>query len=249
MEPFIYSLLATLIVSGISFIGVLLFFKKISEKHSLITSLIAFAAGALIGDALLHLIPESVEAYGFETMTMVYVFIGILFMLLVEAYFHCSHESVDSHEKHRKHVLAKINILGDGLHNFLDGIAIAASFLISPVAGIASTFAIILHEIPQEFADMGILLYSNWSKRRILFVNFVTALVAVIGAIFALVLNNIVEGAEKFLIPIAAGQFIYIALADLLPEIHAKSGIKKYIIEITMFLVGFLIMYALTTLE
>jgi len=251
METLAYSLIATFIVSLISFVGILLFFRKVSEKSNFITSLIAFAAGALLGDAFLHLIGESIKDNGYSVEIMIFVFAGILLMLVIEAYFHCSHDSEDEykHEHVKKSVLANLNTFGDGIHNFLDGIAIAASFLVSPVAGVASTIAIIMHEIPQEFADVGILLYSGWSKKKVLIVNFLTALTAVAGAIFALILSNYVEGAQKFLIPLAAGQFIYIALADLLPEIHEKSGVKKYIIEIGMFCIGFIMMYALLFLE
>lgn len=247
----IYSLVATFVVSLISFVGILLFFRKVTEKSNFITSLISFAAGALLGDAFLHLIGESISENGYSVEIMICVFAGILLMLVIEAYFHCSHDTTEElkHEHVKKSVLANLNTFGDAIHNFLDGIAIAASFLVSPLAGVASTIAIIVHEIPQEFADVGILLYSGWSKKKVLLVNFLTALTAVLGAIFAFVLSQYVSNAQKFLIPLAAGQFIYIALADLLPEIHEKSGVKKYIIEIGMFCVGFALMYALLFLE
>ena len=244
---FLYSILATLFISTISLVGVILFIRKINTRTIVTTALISFAAGSLLGDAFIHLIGEHVENFGYTTSMVVSIFFGILFMLIFEAYFHCSHDSED--ELEHKHILAKTNLIGDGVHNFLDGVAIASSFLVSPAVGIASTIAIIFHEIPQELADTGILIHAGWKKRKILVANFLTALTAILGVIVVFALSQVVEGAEQFLIPFAAGQFIYVALSDLVPEIHRRKGVTKYIIEISAFVVGFLIMYLLTFLE
>jgi zinc and cadmium transporter len=142
-----------------------------------------------------------------------------------------------------------LNIIGDGIHNFLDGVAIASSFLISPEIGIATTIAVIFHEIPQEIADVSVLVYSGWNKARILVINFLTALTAMLGVVLVFVLTNFIEDLEKYLVPVAAGQFIYIALADLLPVIHRKAGVKKYIVEIAAFIIGLIIMFLLQSFE
>jgi len=249
---FLYPILAAVFVSSISFIGIFLLIKQITSSSPLITALISFAAGSLIGDAFLHLLAEHIEAFGYTEVTVFGIFFGVVAMLLIEAYFHCSHDSaheVEEAEHNHKHALAHINIIGDGLHNLLDGIAIAAAFLIDVKAGIATTIAITLHEIPQEIADAAILSYSGWKRKRILIVNFITALTAVVGVIIALLLNEVIENADKFFIPIVVGQFIYIALADLVPEIHKKAGVKKYFVEILAFVAGLGVMYALTLLE
>lgn len=176
-------------------------------------------------------------------------------MLLVEAYLHCSHDSEEEIEKANDHSthshvhLGELNTLGDALHNYLDGVALASSFLISPEIGIATTVAIILHEIPQEFADVSVLVYAGWSKAKILVINFLTALTSLLGVFTVYILSSINSELEMYLIPIAIGQFIYIALADLLPVIHKKAGVKKYIIEITTFLIGIGLMYLLTLAE
>lgn len=249
MESFLSSLLAAFIVSAISFVGIFVLLKKSIFKGNFITALISFAAGTLLGDAFLHLIAEHVEEFGYEEGIM-FVFLGIIIMLIIESYFHCSHDSTEEIEHHEhKPTLAKINLIGDGLHNLLDGMAIAASFLVSPAAGIASTVAIVLHEIPQEIADAAVLTYSGMSRRKVLRFNFLTALTAVVGVILAYFIDSVVEGAERYLVPLAAGQFIYIALADLLPEIHKKSGTKKYVLEIGAFILGIAVMYGLTLLE
>jgi zinc and cadmium transporter len=248
---FINSIIATFLVSLISFVGVVVLLKQIASRSFIITALISFAAGSLIGDVFLHLLSEHIEEFGYEDKTVIGIFVGILIMLITEAWLHCSHDSVDELEHNHKEnqVLAKLNIIGDGVHNFLDGVAIAASFLISPEVGVATTIAIILHEIPQEFADASILLYSGWARKRVLFMNFLTALSAVAGAIFVFIASSVIENLEQILVPVAAGQFIYIALADLMPEIHKKAGVKKYIVEIFMFVLGIFIMYSLTLFE
>jgi zinc and cadmium transporter len=249
METLIFILLSTFVVSLISFIGVVLLTSKIKTSSPIITAMILFAAGTLIGDVLIHLLPEYIEGYGFDQFTAFSIFGGILIMLLIEAYFHCSHDSKREVEKERKGILANLNLIGDALHNFLDGVAIAVSYLISPVVGLTTTIAVILHEIPQELADASVMVNANWNRRRILTSNFLTALIAMVGGLLTFLLSTLAPDLERVLIPIAIGQFIYIALADLLPEIHKKTGIQKYIVEIFMFTLGFLVMLSLTFFE
>lgn len=249
---FINSILATLAISLVSFISILVLLKKINSQSLIITALVSFAAGSLIGDVFFHLLPEEIEHSGGYDLGLGFgITIGILIMLLVEAYLHCSHDSDEEFENHKKgnHRLAILNIIGDAIHNFLDGIAIAVSFLVSPAAGVASTIGIIMHEIPQELADASVLLYSGWKRSKILLFNFLTALTAVLGAISVFVLSSFIENIEIFLGPIAIGQFLYIALADLVPVIHKKNGWKKYFIEILMFVAGIGVMYLLTLVE
>lgn len=244
---FIYSLISSILVSLVSFVGILLFFRQLGKKRLVISGLIAFAAGALIGDALLHLLGEFINDNGYSVDMIISVFLGILLMMVIEAYFHCSHDSEDELEHHK--IAAKNNLIGDSIHNFLDGIAIASSYLVNPAVGITSTIAIILHEIPQEFADAGILLQSGWRIRKVFIANFLTALTAVLGVIVVFILKNSISGIESLLIPLAAGQFIYISLADLVPEIHYKKNVPRYLVEIGAFILGFVIMYLLLFVE
>lgn len=245
------SLIATFVVSLVSFFGLIVLLKPIASRNFVITALISFAAGSLIGDVFFHLLAENIEEFGYENKTIIGILIGIVLMLITEAYLHCSHDSSAelSHEHKENHRLAKMNIIGDGVHNLLDGIAIAASFFVSPEVGVATTIAVILHEIPQELADASILLYSGWERKKVLLFNFLTALTSIFGALIVIVAESFIENLEQVLVPIAAGQFIYIALADLVPEIHKKSGVKKYSLEIAMFILGIFIMYSLTLLE
>ena len=248
MEALLYSLLGAIIVSLISFIGILILLTRITQKSYIINILISFAAGALIGDAFLHLFPEYIEIYGYTNYLTLFLFAGIILMLTIESYFHSKHSHSNESVDDRRPLMAKLNLISDGFHNFLDGIAIGASFLISPMVGAVTVFAIILHEIPQELADTSILLYSGWRKKKILLANFLTALTSVAGVLFVFLAVSLIETAEQILIPLAIGQFLYISLATLVPEIHRKVGFRKYIFSLSAFCLGILIMFLLTYL-
>lgn len=246
---FIYSLSAAIIVSLISLVGILILIKKINPRSFIINVLISFAAGAIIGDAFIHLLPEYIELYGYSETLTFYIFFGIVFMFCVEAYFHSRHKHDSSSTDDRRPFLARLNLIGDGFHNFLDGMAIGASFLISPEVGVITTLAIVLHEIPQELADTSILLYSGWRRRKIIIANLLTALTSVLGVIFVFIAVNLTESAEQILIPFAIGQFLYISLATLVPEIHRSVSLKKYSIALGAFVFGIIVMYSLLLIE
>ena len=144
------------------------------------------------------------------------------------------------------HTFAYTNLVGDGLHNFLDGVIIAVSYFISLPVGIATTLAVVLHEIPQEIGDFGVLLHAGFSRGKALLLNFGSALLAVLGAIVTLIVGGNVPGVEKVLVPIAAGGFIYIAASDLIPELHKHSdGFRKNLLQLIAFLIGVGVMWAL----
>ena len=177
-----------------------------------------------------------------------FVLCGIGFSLITEKIIHwrhCHHMTTKTH----KHDLSVMNLIGDGVHNFIDGIIIGVSYLISIPVGIATTLAIIFHEIPQEIADYGVLIYGGFTKARALLANFLTALTALIGTIIALVIGTRSEGFLLFLIPFAAGNFIYIACSDLIPELHKDFATKKAIIQVLLFILGIAIMALLLMLE
>jgi len=150
---------------------------------------------------------------------------------------------------HHIHPFAYMNLVGDALHNFIDGLVIAASYLVSIPVGIATTSAVLLHEIPQEIGDFGVMLHGGLSRTKALVLNFLTALTAVLGVIIGLLLNNFIDNIQLFVIPIAIGGFIYIAGSDLIPELHKETDIKRSIIQIITFILGVLIMLSLLLLE
>lgn len=253
-----YTLISVLIVSLISFIGALGLILTKDFLRKVLIYFVSFAAGALFGDAFIHLLPEVVEEVGFTFLVSASILFGIVFMFIVEKmihWHHCHHGTVKKHDcvnnagKHPSHSFALMNLLGDAVHNFIDGLIIGASYFVSIPAGIATTLAVILHEIPQELGDFGVLLHGGFTKGKALWFNFITALTAVLGAVVALLLEKYVENITLFLVPFAVGGFIYIAGADLIPELHKDTSTKKSILQVVTFVLGIVMMILLLGLE
>lgn len=224
MLIWVYVLISVLIVSLVSLIGILSLSIKESLLNRLLLFFVSLSAGTLIGDAFIHLLPESVELNeGFILRVSLSVLSGIIFFFVLETYIHWRHCHVPTSESHPHH-LAWMNLVGDGVHNFIDGLIIAASYLASIPTGIATTIAVIFHEVPQEIGDFGVLIYSGVSKWRALFFNFLSALFAVLGAIVGLVFAAKSQAFLGLIIPFAAGGFIYIAGTDLIPELHKSCA-------------------------
>jgi len=248
-ELWLYAILSVFLISLISLIGIFTLAIKTSKLKSALFLLVSFSAGALLGDVFVHLLPEVIEEYGeFSMLVSVSVLAGISFMFMIEKVIHWRHCHVVPDDDH-VHPFATMNLIGDAAHNIIDGLIIGASYLVSIPVGVATTIAVALHEIPQEISDFGVLLHGGYTKKKALFLNFVTALGAVLGVIIALVLGSSSETLLSFLIPFAAGAFIYIAGSDLIPELHKEVGTKKSIQQFLVFLLGIGIMFALTILE
>lgn len=243
-----YTILSVLIVSIVSLIGILSLSIKGDKLKKTLIYTISFSAGALFGDAFIHLIPEAVEETGFGLKTSLYILSGIIFSFIAEKFIHWRHCHMP-HSKEHIHPFAIMNLLGDGVHNFIDGLIIGASYLVSIPTGIATTIAVILHEIPQEIGDFGVLLQGGFSKSKALAFNFLTATTAVLGAIISLMLSSYIEGLTTFLIPFAAGNFIYIAGSDLIPELHKEVKFERSLIQLITFLLGIAIMVSLILIE
>src|SRR3989344_800849 len=171
---------------------------------------------------------------------------GIIIFFIIEKVIHWRHCHVE--EEHH-HPFAITNLIGDIVHNFLDGIIIGASYLVSIPAGMATTVAVILHEIPQEIGDFAVLLHGGFTKNKALLMNFLTALSAVLGVVIVLIASNYIGSLTKYLVPIAAGGFIYIAGADLIPELHKEVKISSSLIQLISFVIGILVMVSLLFLE
>ncbi|MDP2925894.1 MAG: ZIP family metal transporter [Nanoarchaeota archaeon] len=244
----IYAILSVLAVSIISLIGVLSFSIKQERLKSILVYLISFSAGALFGDAFIHLFPELIKENGFSVFSGLMIISGILIFFFLEkviCWQHCHLPITSSHV----HTFAYMNIVGDSLHNFIDGLVIGASYLINLHTGIATTIAVALHEIPQEIGDFGVMLHGGFSKSKALLINFLTALTSVIGAIVALTLISYIKNLQNIILPIAIGGFIYIAGSDLIPELHKETNWKKSMLQILIFIIGVAIMLALLLLE
>jgi len=242
-EVWFYSIISVVIVSLISLIGVFSLGIKVEKLKKVLILLLAFSAGALLGDAFIHLIPEIVEEVGFGVSVGIYILSGVLLFFILEKVIHWQHCHMPITKEH-VHLFAKMNLIGDGLHNFIDGSIIAASYMINIPTGVATTIAVIVHEIPQEIGDFGVLLHGGYSKGKALLLNLGTALIAVLGVVVALLLGSI-GGVEIVLTGIAAGGFIYIAGSDLIPELHKEVAINKSLIQLLAFILGILVMVAL----
>lgn len=244
----LYTLSSVLIVSLVSLAGVFTLSLKREKLNKILIYLVSFAAGALLGDAFIHLIPEAYENIDNKIFISVFILSGILCFFVLEKFVHwrhCHKIACDDHP----HPITYTILAGDTIHNFIDGLIIAASYLISIPVGIATTLAVIFHEIPQEIGDFGSLVYGGYSRAKALLFNFLTAVTAVLGAIIVLTFNINDSAFTEFLIPFAAGGFIYIASSDLIPELHKNTEPKKSVWQLLTFITGIGLMLLLLLLE
>ncbi len=243
------SLVSVAIVSLISLIGVLTFSLKAERLKKALLYLVSFSAGGLFGDAFIHLIPEAVEESGFAVHVSLFILFGIAVSFILEKFLRWRHCHIPTSEEH-PHSFAYMNLFGDAVHNFIDGLVIGGSYLASIPLGVATTLAVIFHEVPQEIGDFGVLLYGGFSKSRVVLLNFSTALTAIVGAVVALSLGSPIQFFLPFLIPFAAGHFIYIAGSDLIPELHKEEpGLLKSVFQLAAFVLGVLILLSLVFVE
>lgn len=262
----VYALGSVVLVSLISLIGVFTLSFNQKRLKEYLVYVVAFAAGALFSDALVHLLPEAVEELGFTVDVSLAVLCGIIVMFVVEKIIHwrhCHYTETDEDEEeirmhhhasphthgHHKHTFAWVNLVGDGVHNFIDGIVIGAAYLVSVPAGIATTLAVIFHEIPQEIGDFGVMLHGGFSVREALMLNLITALTAILGAVLVFALGEVLTGFSVWLVPFAAGSFLYIAGSDLIPELHKEVAWKKSTGQLVSFMLGIAAMVALLGVE
>lgn len=248
VTTYIYALTSVLIISIVSLIGVFTLSLKEELLRKYIFIFISLAIGALLGDAFIHLIPEALENSLNATSTSILIILGILIFFILEKFLHWHHHGEDKEEIH-VHPIGKLILFSDGVHNLIDGIAIGISFIASVPVGIATTIAVILHEIPQEIGDFTVLLHSGYDKKHALWLNFLSALSAVFGVIIAFILGKTGENFTMWILPITAGGFIYIAVADLIPELHKTKKIKHSIFQIIAVAIGVLAMVALVLIE
>ena len=243
-----YAFISVIIVSLISLIGVMLLSLREDLLRKYIFIFISVAVGALLGDAFIHLIPEAFSETDNTTLVSILIISGILLFFVLEKFLHWHHHGEDMDELDI-HPVGKLILFSDGVHNFLDGIIIAASFMVSIPVGIATTIAVILHEIPQEVGDFAVLLHSGYTKKRALCLNFLSALTALLGAAVFFIIGGVAESLNAYFLPIAAGGFIYIAVADLIPELHKTKEAKHSFYHLTAVVLGVFAMVALTFIE
>lgn len=272
----IIGFLMIFIIGSFSLIG--LFMISIREKtlDNILFILVAFATGTILASALFDLIPESLHqleelnssgAGIAESLVFIFIIFGFVIFFVIERFIYWFHGH--AHEKENKLVcytglgegenyslsqssgvksFALLNLIGDGLHNFLDGIIIMVAFLSGTKSGIIITLAVVFHEFPQEIGDFGILLYGGFSKKKALFFNFLSGMVALLGGLTAFILSDNVEIFNLFFLAFSGGGFLYIASTELMPELIKEKDLKKSIIQALIFLCGIILIISLVTL-
>jgi zinc and cadmium transporter len=244
----IYILIATFLISAIAFIGALTLFLKQELLNKVLLILVSFSAGALIGGAFLHLIPEAIIKVGIAEGEILKVFLYLIFgfavFFILEQFisWHHHHDCVDCE---KVAPFSYLVLISDGFHNFIDGFIIAASFIISLPVGLVASLAVGLHEIPQEIGDFGVLVYGGMKKGKALLLNFLSGFVAVLGGIAGFFLSERIGDSIVFLLPFAAGNFIYIAASDLIPEIKNNKTSQNSVTCFFLFLLGIILMLLL----
>lgn len=242
----LWILASTLFVSLLSFIGLVIFAIKEKILEKILLVLVSLSAGVLMGSAFLHLLPEAMGSGSYAAGSnaydaFLYVLFGFCAFFLVEKALHWQH----CHERHCKvHTFAYMNLVGDGVHNFMDGLIIAASFVTNIPLGITTTLAVALHEIPQEISDFGVLIYGGFKKTKALLFNFISALIAVLGGVTGFYASGYMS-ITAYITPLAAGGFIYIAATDLIPEIRKEKNIWKSFAYFGVFFMGIMLMHLL----
>jgi zinc and cadmium transporter len=243
---------AGLTVSLVSFSGLFVLWLKPERLAAMVPYLVALAVGVLLGDAFIHLIPDAVARHGSVSTVCMSTLAGVFVFFILEKVVRWRH-----HHDHTAFTatpsdilpLARMNLIGDAVHNFVDGILIAGSFLVDPVLGFTTTVAIVAHEIPQELGDVGALVYGGYAPRQAVLYNFYCSLTVISGVLFTLALGQVAESSLILLLPIAAGGFIYIAASDLIPALHERSTLTSLVGQATTFGLGIGFMQGIVVFE
>jgi len=244
METLIWIIGSSLLMSAIALVGSVTLILKEKTLNKIILPLVAFAAGSLIGGAFFHMIPAGIISYGNTTGFYLWIVIGFVVFFMLEQFLHwhhCHRADLDC-----KKPLTYLILIGDALHNFIGGLAIAGVFLIDIRLGIMTWLAAAAHEIPQELGDFSVLIHGGWSKHSALIFNVLSALTFLIGGLITYILSSDFDVA--FLVPFAAGNFIYIGASDLIPEIKKHENLKTNIIHLLSLITGIILMIAIRIL-
>lgn len=231
----VYSLLSVVVVSLLSLLGAVFISIQRKTLDQIITYSLALSSGVLLGSTFFELLPEGVELL--PDGVFLWVLIGFISFFCLEKIIQWHHH-VEGRHDHKEKPLAYLTLIGDGIHNFADGAVIAASYLVSIPLGVTTTLAIMAHEIPHELSDFMILLHGGFSNKRALIFNFLSAATAIIGTILVLVVSARFADMERYLVPFAAGNFLYIAASDLIPELLTKRHGKTSVLQVIVLLLG-----------
>jgi zinc and cadmium transporter len=208
--------------------------------------LVGFATGGLLGGAFFHLLPESFESYSNLQEVSLLLVAGFMLFFILERFLHWHHNHTSGISENVVKPFGTLNLLADGFHNLLDGLLIGAAYTHSHAVGITTTIVVLMHELPQEIGDFGVLIHAGFSRSKALIFNFLSACTAFLGALIVLIFTGVGEFLSAAVLPFAAGGFIYLAAADLIPELHAEKALKKSFHQFLALLLGIALMYLLT---
>lgn len=260
----LYSLLSVAAVSLVSLTGLMALSLRPRRARQLATLLVSFAVGTLLGDAFIHLLPEALSrhqsAKSSQLTASLLVLGGMVLFFVVEKLVRHRHRPIEAVSgtdegagdgapgaDPKRPELAAINLVGDAVHNFIDGALIGASYLASPGLGVTTTVAVVFHEIPQEMGDFGVLVHSGFSTRRAIAFNLASASSAFVGAVAALAVGDAVgRVVSDVLVPVTAGGFVYLAAADLIPELQRDRSLRGLLTQAPLIALGIATMAALT---
>jgi len=236
MDNFLYALASVILVSLISMVGAAIFLLKKKVPHTVLLVFVGFAAGAMLAAAFFDLLPESLGEIGEEAT--LFAFLGILLFLFMESFLHWHHCQSAKCDARPKKSVGYMNLICDGAHNFIDGIIIASAYLVSIPVGIATTIAIIFHEIPQEMGDFAVLLHAGFKPQKALLYNFISASAAILGTILGFFFLSSFQSLLPYATALAAGGFIYISTSDLFPEISKHHEARHMALQLLFVLIG-----------
>ena len=248
IKTWLFALASVTFVSLLSLIGIAFISVNEEKLRRIIFVMVSLAVGALFGDAFIHLLPESFERSNSPVQTSVYVLSGILVFFILEKFLLWRHQHVLESLDH-VHPMGYMNLAADAIHNLIDGMIIGASYLVSPSIGIATTIAIVFHEIPHEMGNFFVLLHARFTVRRALLFNFLSAIFAILGSIISLLIGSRIENFSALIVPVAAGGFIYIAGSDLVPELNKEVNPVKSVIQLLSIGAGLVVMLLLLMLK
>jgi zinc and cadmium transporter len=243
----IYALGSVILISLISILTIIPFLIKKKISKSTLLFLLSISVGVLLSTVFLNFLPEIIE-HEYTIYTALYILLGFMIMFIVEKFIHWKHtkKCSETHGHAHAYSLAPINVIGDAIHNLIDGLVIAGAYTANISLGIATTISIIFHEIPQEIADFGVLLYSGWSKKKAIIFNFLSAITAIAGTILGLFLATKTHHFTVFMLPFAAGNFLYIAATNLLPQLHRHCKSKDTFYHLLAIAIGITIIVLVT---
>ncbi len=246
IKMWVYAIVSVILVSLISLIGILTLSLKEDKLNKIIYILVSLSVGGLFGDALIYLIPEAFKKSSNSLEVSLLLIAGILCFFVMEKFLRWRHDHHVEQSDKKIHPVGYVSLFTDALHNFVDGLLIGASYLVSMPIGITTTIAVMLHEIPHEIGDFVILIYAGFGRRKALWFNYLAATAAIFGAVLALLIGNKVEGLSNLIVIFAAGGFLYLAGSDMVPELHKENKISKSLVQFVAILAGIGLMFLMT---